>query len=189
MLVLGFTIESAEFLIDMTSAARFEGVGGSRSVQPVLEGRTNCAAAGVLRFVPALNPSSLDSLWAQSAGTREAAFMVFDTLYGLDASLTPQPQMVEGHELSEDGLIWRFSLREGLRFHDGEPVLQTPVAITKNGRPHTVLMSAALFGVLVRGRIARPVEDLDDDTLKAIASSAVAPEFAALDQIIKDWSP
>lgn len=46
MLVLSFTIELAEILIDMTSAARFEGVGGSRSVQPVLEGRTNCAAAG-----------------------------------------------------------------------------------------------------------------------------------------------
>jgi prevent-host-death family protein len=73
------------------------------------------------------------------------------------------------------------------RYQDA--ALQTPVAITKNGRPHTVLMSAAMFEVLVRGRVARPVEDLDDDTLKAIANSAVAPEFAALDKIIKDWSP
>jgi prevent-host-death family protein len=73
------------------------------------------------------------------------------------------------------------------RYQDA--ALQTPVAITKNGRPPTVLMSAALFEVLVRGRIARPVEDLDDDTLKAIANSAVPPEFAALDKIIKDWSP
>src|ERR1700722_17554833 len=63
-----------------------------------------------VRFFPAINPSSLDSLWAQSVGTREAAFMIFDTLYGLDASLTPQPQMVEGHELSEDRLTWRFPL-------------------------------------------------------------------------------
>jgi prevent-host-death family protein len=70
-----------------------------------------------------------------------------------------------------------------------DQALQTPVSITKNGRPHTVLMSAALFEVLVRGRIARPVEDLDDDTLKAIATSAVAPEHAALDRIIKDWTP
>jgi hypothetical protein len=46
-----------------------------------------------------------------------------------------------------------------------------------------------MFEVLVRGRVARPVEDLDDDTLKAIANSAVAPEFAALDEIVKDWSP
>jgi prevent-host-death family protein len=73
------------------------------------------------------------------------------------------------------------------RYQDA--ALQSPVAITKNGRPHTVLMSAALFEVLVRGRIARPVEDLDDDTLKAIANSAVPPEFAALDKIVKDWSP
>jgi prevent-host-death family protein len=73
------------------------------------------------------------------------------------------------------------------RYQDA--ALQAPVAITKNGRPHTVLMSAALFEVLVRGRIARPVEDLDDDTLKAIANSAVPPEFSALDKLITDWSP
>lgn len=73
------------------------------------------------------------------------------------------------------------------RYQDA--ALQAPVAITKNGRPHTVLMSAAMFEVLVRGRVARPVEDLEDDTLNAIANSAVPPEFAALDKIIKDWSP
>jgi prevent-host-death family protein len=73
------------------------------------------------------------------------------------------------------------------RYQDA--ALQAPVAITKNGRPHTVLLSAALFEVLIRGRIARPVEDLDEDTIKAIARSEVSPEFAALDHIIKDWSP
>jgi prevent-host-death family protein len=73
------------------------------------------------------------------------------------------------------------------RYQDA--ALHSPVAITKNGRPHTVLMSAALFEVLVKGRIARPVEDLDDDTLKAIASSVVPQEFAELDKLVKDWSP
>jgi peptide/nickel transport system substrate-binding protein len=77
----------------------------------------------VLRFVPSVNPSSLDPLARVTRGNVEAAFMVFDTLYGLDASLIPQPQMVEGHELSDDRLTWRFTLREGLRFHDAEPVL------------------------------------------------------------------
>ena len=66
---------------------------------------------------------------------------------------------------------------------------QAPVAITKNGRTHTVLMSAAFFEIVMKGRIARPVEDLDDDTLKAIAKSAVPAEYAALDEIIKDWTP
>ena len=73
------------------------------------------------------------------------------------------------------------------RYQDA--ALQAPVAITKNGRPHTVLVSAALFEIAIKGRLARPVEDLDDDTLKAIADSAVAAEYAALDDIVKDWTP
>jgi prevent-host-death family protein len=64
-----------------------------------------------------------------------------------------------------------------------------PVAITKNGRTHTVLISAAFFEMVMKGRVARFVEDLDDDTLKAIADSAVPPEYAALDEMIKDWKP
>jgi hypothetical protein len=73
------------------------------------------------------------------------------------------------------------------RYQDA--ALQAPVAITKNGRLHTVLMSAAFFEMVMKGRVARPVEDLDDDTLKAIANSAVSPEHAALDEIVKDWNP
>jgi len=66
---------------------------------------------------------------------------------------------------------------------------QAPVSITKNGRTHTVLMSAALFEIVMKGRVARKVEDLDDDTLQAIADSSVPDEFAELDDIIKDWKP
>ncbi len=66
---------------------------------------------------------------------------------------------------------------------------QAPVVITKNARPHTVLMSAAFFKMVIEGRIARRVEDLDETTLKAIASSFVSPEHAALDALIKDWTP
>jgi prevent-host-death family protein len=66
------------------------------------------------------------------------------------------------------------------RYQDA--ALQSPVAITKNGRPHTVLMS-------VKGRIARPIEELDDDTIKAIANSTVPAEHDGLDELIKDWTP
>ena len=33
-----------------------------------------------------------------------------------------RPQMCAGHEVSADGLTWTFTLRDGLTFHDGEPV-------------------------------------------------------------------
>ena len=73
------------------------------------------------------------------------------------------------------------------RYQDA--ALQTPVVISKNGRPHTVLMSATFFEMVMKGRIARRVEDLDEETLKAIAGSAVAPEYAPLDNLLKDWTP
>jgi peptide/nickel transport system substrate-binding protein len=52
---------------------------------------------------------------------------VFDTLYGIDTNWIAHPQMVEGHQVEEDGLTWDLKLREGLRFHDKEPVLARDV--------------------------------------------------------------
>ena len=49
--------------------------------------------------------------------------MIFETLYGRDEKLDPQPQMVEGHQVEDDGLRWTMRLRDGLLFHDGTPVL------------------------------------------------------------------
>jgi len=73
------------------------------------------------------------------------------------------------------------------RYQDAAQI--SPVEITKNGRVHTVLMSATFFDLVMKGRVARTVENLDDDTLRAIAGSAVPPEFVHLDDIVKDWAP
>jgi peptide/nickel transport system substrate-binding protein len=53
--------------------------------------------------------------------------LVFDTLYGTDAQYRVQPQMVEGAVTENDGREWRLTLRDGLRFHDGTPVLARDV--------------------------------------------------------------
>ena len=45
--------------------------------------------------------------------------MIYDTLFGLDANFTPQPQMVVKWGVSDDKLTYTFELREGLKFSDG----------------------------------------------------------------------
>ena len=45
------------------------------------------------------------------------------SLYSLDEHFRPQPQMASGHLIEDDGKRWAITLRNGLRFHDGEPVL------------------------------------------------------------------
>lgn len=80
------------------------------------------AAAKTVRFVPQTGLSSLDPIWTTVDVVRNASLLVWDTLYGVDSNLVPQPQMCLGHEAASDGLSWTFTLRPGLRFHDGEPV-------------------------------------------------------------------
>ena len=79
-------------------------------------------ASRVIRFVPQANLSSPDPIWTTADVTRNHAYLIYDTLYGVDTALTPSPQMCAGHELSDDKLTWRFTLRDGLAFHDGAPV-------------------------------------------------------------------
>src|SRR6266446_5229071 len=75
-----------------------------------------------LRFIPQADLAALDPVWTTAQVTLFHAHLVFDTLYGLDGAYQVQPQMVEGHRLENDGRLWTLTLREGLRFHDGEPV-------------------------------------------------------------------
>ena len=79
-------------------------------------------APRVLRMVPQANLASLDPVWSTANITRNHGFMVYDTLYGLTAGLEPTPQMAAGHVVEEDGRRVTITLRDGLAFHDGEPV-------------------------------------------------------------------
>jgi peptide/nickel transport system substrate-binding protein len=77
----------------------------------------------VLRFVPYSDVAIIDPIWTTGYSTRTHALLVWDTLYGLDENLQPQPQMVEGHVVDDDGKRWTLTLRPGLVFHDGSKVL------------------------------------------------------------------
>ena len=62
--------------------------------------------------------------------------------------------------------------------------MREPVTITKNGRDHTVLVSADFFEAVMRGRVARRVEDLDEATIKAIEAAEVPAQYAHLDDAL-----
>ena len=73
----------------------------------------------VLRFVPQANLSSLDAVAGTQYVVRNASLLVWDTLFGIDHTIKPTPQMVESYENSPDFKDWTFKLRPGLKFHDG----------------------------------------------------------------------
>jgi peptide/nickel transport system substrate-binding protein len=81
------------------------------------------AAARALRLVPHADVANFDPIWSSAYIARNAGLLVWDMLYGMDAKLQLQRQMVEAEEVSPDGLTWTFRLRPGLKFHDGDKVL------------------------------------------------------------------
>ena len=80
------------------------------------------AEAKVIRAVPIGDLKVLDPIWTTAYITRNHGYLVWDTLFALDAQNRPQPQMVESWHASNDGLTYEFTLRPGLLWHDGKPV-------------------------------------------------------------------
>lgn len=88
--------------------------------------------ARLLKFVPQANLTSLDPVWTTANVTRNHAYLVYDTLYGMDEGFQPQPQMAAGHVFDNDGKTCTITLRDGLKFHDGEKVLARDVVASLN---------------------------------------------------------
>src|SRR5437763_11941724 len=53
--------------------------------------------------------------------TRDHGYMVYDTLLATDSNFKVQPQMADW-KVSDDKLTYTFTLRDGLKWHDGAPV-------------------------------------------------------------------
>jgi peptide/nickel transport system substrate-binding protein len=75
-----------------------------------------------IKFIPEADLRSLDPIWTTAYITRNHGYMVYDTLFALDEHFKPQPQMVDTWKVSDDKLTYTFTLRDGLKFHDGMPV-------------------------------------------------------------------
>jgi peptide/nickel transport system substrate-binding protein len=81
-----------------------------------------------LRFVPTSDLVILDPVFTGARPTRNHGYLVFDTLYGLDENFAVRPQMAVGHSIEDAGKRWTITLRDRLRFHDGETVRARDVA-------------------------------------------------------------
>jgi len=75
-----------------------------------------------LRVVPSSDLKVLDPVWTTAFITQGHAYMIYDTLFGMDEKGEIRPQMVGSYSASDDNKVWNFTLREGLRFHDGSAV-------------------------------------------------------------------
>jgi len=79
-------------------------------------------ADDTLRFAAATDIRVIDPIWSLEYNTRNHAYLVYDTLFAYDSKFQIQPQMVDTWTVSGDKLRYTFKLRDGLLWHDGQPV-------------------------------------------------------------------
>lgn len=65
-------------------------------------------------------PANLDPLIPPSVESAKYAWNAFDSLYGFDVKGNLEPRLATSYETSNDGLVWTFKLRKGVKFHNGD---------------------------------------------------------------------
>src|SRR5256886_15148544 len=79
-------------------------------------------AETALRVVMHSDLKILDPIWTTACIVRDHGYMICDTLLAQDEKGEIKPQMVEKYEAAADGKGYTFTLRDGLLWHDGQPV-------------------------------------------------------------------
>src|SRR5699024_214861 len=88
----------------------------------------------IVSMTPGSEPAAgFDPLVSWGCGEHVHEPLIQSTLITTDVDLNFQNDLATSYECSEDGLIWTFSIRDDVRFSDGQPLTARDVAFTING--------------------------------------------------------
>src|SRR5688500_16258111 len=161
---------SSKALLAFSAAAALAFVGPAAEVSAQQQKK-------VIRSVPIGNLKVLDPIWTTAYITRNHAYMVWDTLFALDEKNQPQPQMVDTWKVSDDKLTYTFTLRDGLKWHDGAPVRAADCVASIRRWGAKDGMGRALMDFTAR------IETVDDKTFTLVLKQPVGFVIDALGKI------
>src|SRR5438034_1325740 len=129
-------------------------------------------------------PAALDPAAALEGTIPLIARQVFDTLVAYrDGTTDVEPALATRWSVSRDGLTWSFTLRDGVRFHDGTPLTAAEVAgsFTRQFRPEGA-GTAVVWPALFRGTpgVVRDVRAADTRTVQILLVQPYAPLVTVL---------
>lgn len=84
--------------------------------------KTGNSSSQITIGIPQDLEDSLDPHVAVAAGTKEILFNIYEGLVKPDSNGNLNPAVAESYNISEDGLTYTFTLRDGVKFHNNEKV-------------------------------------------------------------------
>ncbi len=91
------------------------------ALSAILAGPAHSAGVKTITAVMHSDLRVIDPIITTAYITRDHGYMVYDTLLAMDSNFKIQPQMADW-KISDDKLTYTFTLRDGLKWHDGAPV-------------------------------------------------------------------
>lgn len=154
---------------------------------------TGAAPADTLRWpVEGLSDlTSLDPAKPGDAPNNTVITLIFSGLVRLDANLEVQPDGASGWKVSDDGKVYTFTIRDGLKFGDGSAVTANDFVYSINRAlsPEVGAFAASShFGHIVgaqdvvdgKAKTASGVKAIDDKTLEVTLDAPIAYFLALL---------
>ena len=119
---------------------------------------------GILTFAVAdFENDSLDPTMETTTAIRSTKYLMWDALLEIGPNGEIAPGIAESWEMSDDGLSWTFKIRDGVTFHNGEPLTADDVkfSLDRNRNDTAVGGSASLANEQIDS-----VEVIDDYTVE-----------------------
>lgn len=88
----------------------------------LLAGSSMAQAQTTMKVVMHSDVKIVDPIWTTAYIVRNHGYMIYDTLFAMTEKGEIKPQMVDTFTESPDKLTYKFTLRDGLLWHDGKPV-------------------------------------------------------------------
>ncbi|GAA6492212.1 ABC transporter substrate-binding protein [Candidatus Bariatricus faecipullorum] len=76
---------------------------------------------------PSLDPQSINSNIVGGIGAH-----VYESLFAMNENYEPMPVLAESYEVSDDGMVYTITLRQGVKFHNGEEMTADDVVASMN---------------------------------------------------------
>ena len=127
---------------------------------------------GTLRLAFSADPAGFDPSKGPSGMSHVVIEQVYSTLMSLDRDANPHTDLAERFDASEDGLIYTFHLRQGVKFHNGDPLTAADVKFTFD----RLRDPASGYSYLSQVETIADVTVIDDHTV-AFKLSAVSGPF------------
>lgn len=138
---------------------------------------SGASAETVLRIKMTGDLQQIDPIWSTSYPIRDMSYLIYDTLFSTDANYQVQPQMVDTFSVSDDGRTYTFTLRDGLKWHDGAPVTAADCIASLDR-----WMQKDTLGGVLKSHLDR-FEKVDDRTFKMVLKEPWGLTLAALGKV------